>query len=103
VKFAFLLLLLLLLSHIQGWPKTYFYDPLVKVDKDDGILWFGIDTVNSSNSKPGKWEQQGVGVEGTYARDRHTHIEPAALETVFRSVGVVGFGRGGGVYGLLLL
>jgi hypothetical protein len=73
----------------QGWPQTYFYDPLVKVDRDDGILWFGVDTVNASNSRPGRWEREDVGVQGTYARDRHTRIEPAALEVLFRWAGHV--------------
>lgn len=68
----------------QGWPATYFQQPLVKIDRDDSILWFGIDTVNASNSRPGTWERRGLGVPGTWARDRHTQLEPAALELMLR-------------------
>jgi hypothetical protein len=36
----------------QGWPQTYFQDPLVKVDQDQGTLWFGLDAVNSLLAAP---------------------------------------------------
>lgn len=73
---------------LQGWPDTYFKGPLAgeeqHADNSDGIFWFGIDTVKPSNSKPGKWEVEGGGC--CHARDRHTRIEPAALEVMLRWV-----------------
>jgi hypothetical protein len=59
---------------------------LAKVANGDGIFWFGINTVKSSNSRPGRWEQARLGPPITYGRDRHTRIEPAALEVLFRCV-----------------
>ncbi|KAF6254547.1 hypothetical protein COO60DRAFT_312524 [Scenedesmus sp. NREL 46B-D3] len=74
-----------------GWPDTYFKQPLASdekyADNGDGIFWFGIDTVNASNSKPGKWEAANSGC--CHPRDRHTRIEPAALEYVLRWVKAV--------------
>jgi hypothetical protein len=71
---------------LQGWPETYFKQPLTGTDEfsdnSDGIFWFGIDTVNVSNSRPGKWEVEGGGC--CHQRDRHTRIEPAALEYLLR-------------------
>uniref|UniRef100_A0A383VT21 Uncharacterized protein n=1 Tax=Tetradesmus obliquus TaxID=3088 RepID=A0A383VT21_TETOB len=71
-----------------GWPDTYFKGPLAgeeqHADNSDGIFWFGIDTVKPSNSKPGKWEVEGGGC--CHARDRHTRIEPAALEVMLRRI-----------------
>jgi hypothetical protein len=72
----------------QGWPDTYFKQPLTSeekhADNSDGIFWFGIDTVTASNSKPGKFEAEHSGC--CYPRDRHTRIDPAALEYMLRLV-----------------
>jgi hypothetical protein len=57
---------------------------LTRVDRDQGILWWGIDVANASSAAPGVWEAQGRGVPGTYARDRHVRLEPAALQLLLR-------------------
>jgi hypothetical protein len=73
---------------LQGWPDTYFKQPLTgeekHADNSEGIFWFGIDTVTSSNSKPGKWEAENSGC--CHQRDRHTRIDPAAVEYMLRLV-----------------
>lgn len=71
-----------LLAAFQLWPDMYFKQPLTETDKNDGIFWFGIDTVKPSNSKPGTFEVQGTGC--CHPRDRHTRIEPDALAYLFR-------------------
>jgi hypothetical protein len=62
---------------------------LATVDAGDGIQWYGMDVVNASNNRPGRREQAGIGASYTYGRDRHTRIEPAALQLLFRCAGHV--------------
>lgn len=70
--------------HVQGWPGMYFREPLVMTDAATGIHWYGIDTANASNSRPGRWEAAGMGC--CHERDRHVRMETRALEHVFRCV-----------------
>lgn len=69
---------------LQGWPDSYFRDPLVEDDKSDGIFWWGVDTTKPQNSAPGHHEQAGSGC--CHERDRHTRMEPTALDYVLRYV-----------------
>lgn len=62
----------------------YFKDMMTKHDNNGGILWFGMDTMNVSNSRPGIWERRGRGTTATYGRDRHIMMETTALELLFR-------------------
>lgn len=69
---------------LQGWPDSYFQQPLVTEDKADGIFWWGVDTTQPQNSMPGFYEQTGTGC--CYERDRHTRLEPKSLEYLLRCV-----------------